>query len=152
MTIVNTSYLGAKIITVIDTNVWISAHLFGGLPKRAVSKAFEEGLICMSFYGFEELHKTLRKSKLQNQLSKLHMSTEEVLQKIARSVAFIDDTNGIEFHVEDLRDPDDSKILYAATVVDAGYILTGDQDLLVLNPYHNIKILTPELYLNPEIR
>ena len=41
------------------------------------------------------------------------------------------------------RDPDDDKILACAQQVHADYIVTGDQDLLVLERYVAIPIVTP---------
>lgn len=42
------------------------------------------------------------------------------------------------------RDQDDDKFLEAAIGRDAQYIVTGDDDLLVLHPYQGIKILKPK--------
>ncbi|MFQ5709787.1 MAG: putative toxin-antitoxin system toxin component, PIN family, partial [bacterium] len=45
------------------------------------------------------------------------------------------------------REPKDDKYLELAASGDAKYIITGDQDLLVLNPFRQISILTPEQFL-----
>ena len=41
------------------------------------------------------------------------------------------------------RDPKDNPVLEAATAGDADLIVTGDEDLLVLNPFRGIQILKP---------
>jgi len=41
------------------------------------------------------------------------------------------------------RDPDDDKILACAQQVNADYIVTGDEDLLVIKRYGAIQIVTP---------
>jgi uncharacterized protein len=41
------------------------------------------------------------------------------------------------------RDPDDDKLLETAILGNAGYLVTGDQDFLVLNPFQTVAIVTP---------
>jgi predicted nucleic acid-binding protein len=45
------------------------------------------------------------------------------------------------------RDPKDDKFLNAAVNGRAGVIVTGDRDLLDLNPFRGIAIVTPATYL-----
>jgi uncharacterized protein len=45
------------------------------------------------------------------------------------------------------RDPKDNRILELAVSGQASVIITGDDDLLVLNPFENISILTPDDWL-----
>jgi hypothetical protein len=45
------------------------------------------------------------------------------------------------------RDPDDNKLLEIAIAGRADCLVTGDQDLLVLDPFHGIPILTPAKFL-----
>ncbi len=44
-------------------------------------------------------------------------------------------------------DPDDGKVLEAAVAGDADVIVTGDRQLLALNPFRSIAVLTPSDYL-----
>jgi len=46
------------------------------------------------------------------------------------------------------RDPKYDKYLELAVACSASCIITGDKDLLVLNPFDNIPILTPADFLN----
>jgi putative PIN family toxin of toxin-antitoxin system len=46
------------------------------------------------------------------------------------------------------RDPNDDKFLATARVAGARYIVTEDQDLLVLNPYEGIDIVTAAGFLS----
>jgi predicted nucleic acid-binding protein len=46
------------------------------------------------------------------------------------------------------RDPDDDHVLAAAVVGEADCIVTGDKDLLVLDPYEGIRIVTPREFLD----
>ncbi len=45
------------------------------------------------------------------------------------------------------RDPDDDKLLEIAVIGKADCIVTGDQDLLVLDPFQNVRILNPGAFL-----
>lgn len=48
--------------------------------------------------------------------------------------------------VTDCRDPKDNKFLSLALSGDADFIISGDKDLTVLNPYHGVRILTMREY------
>jgi putative PIN family toxin of toxin-antitoxin system len=45
------------------------------------------------------------------------------------------------------RDPEDDKLLEIAVVGRADFLVTGDQDLLILHPFQRIPILTPAQFL-----
>jgi uncharacterized protein len=49
--------------------------------------------------------------------------------------------------VQECRDPKDDKILELALNGQARYIISGDKDLLVLNPFRDVKIVTAEEFL-----
>lgn len=49
--------------------------------------------------------------------------------------------------VQECRDPKDDKILELALNGGAEYIVSGDKDLLVLNPFRDVKIVTVEEFL-----
>jgi uncharacterized protein len=59
---------------------------------------------------------------------------------------FIDQAILIE-KVQECRDPKDDKILELALNGQAQYIVSGDKDLLVLNPFRAVKIVTAEEFL-----
>ncbi|MES1944130.1 nucleic acid-binding protein [Salinisphaera sp. PC39] len=48
--------------------------------------------------------------------------------------------------VRECRDPRDDKFLEVAVNGDANWIVTGDRDLLALDPFENIRIVTPADY------
>jgi putative PIN family toxin of toxin-antitoxin system len=45
------------------------------------------------------------------------------------------------------RDPKDNMVLELAVSGHADYIITGDQDLLILDPFRGIRIMTPDAFL-----
>jgi uncharacterized protein len=49
------------------------------------------------------------------------------------------------------RDPKDDKFLSLAVSADADCIITLDEDLLVLNPFQNIPIITPGVFLSMKL-
>jgi putative PIN family toxin of toxin-antitoxin system len=49
------------------------------------------------------------------------------------------------------RDPDDDKILECAVKAGAAFLVTGDRDLLALDPFKNVRILTAREYLQSAI-
>lgn len=46
------------------------------------------------------------------------------------------------------RDEKDNKFLELAINGNADFIITGDNDLLVLNPFENIAIIKPDVFIN----
>jgi predicted nucleic acid-binding protein len=53
-------------------------------------------------------------------------------------------------HVRASRDPKDDKFLEAAVNGRASVLVTGDRDLLDLNPFRGVAIVTPADYLTRE--
>jgi hypothetical protein len=49
--------------------------------------------------------------------------------------------------ITECRDPKDNKFLELAAAGNAACIVTGDNDLLVLDPFRNIRIITPKEFL-----
>jgi hypothetical protein len=130
---------------VLDTNIWVSAVIWGGVPDEIVQLA-EEGriTIAMSQELLDELESTFNKSKLQPKLKALGLTGSTVIALIRSSVILypIDDLN-----VPELRDPDDTIVLATAIASQADAIITGDQDLLVLAEYQGIKIMAAQDFL-----
>jgi putative PIN family toxin of toxin-antitoxin system len=60
-----------------------------------------------------------------------------------RAIVMVD----IPFPIHACRDPRDDKFLEVAVHGHADLIVTGDADLLALNPFQGIAILTPAEYL-----
>ncbi|MCY7333008.1 MAG: putative toxin-antitoxin system toxin component, PIN family [Pseudanabaena sp. CAN_BIN31] len=75
-----------------------------------------------------------------------YFSIEERVQFISK---FFADAEIVEIQetIQACRDRKDDKFLELAVNSNADLIITGDQDLLVLNPFRNIKIITPSDFL-----
>ncbi len=127
---------------VVDTNVIVSHLLFKeSKPGQAVSKAVREGTLLLSDETIKELLNVLNRKKLDKYLS-AHLKKQYVtnLFKIAQKVHVTETITAC-------RDPKDNKFLELAVNGRATCIITGDGDLLELNPFQGIPILTPDKFL-----
>lgn len=68
---------------------------------------------------------------------------EEFLEALVERAVLID----LVIEVRACRDPKDDQILELALNGEAEYIISGDRDLLVLNPFQGVKIVTAEDFL-----
>jgi uncharacterized protein len=128
---------------VLDANILISAMLFGqGKPRQSLKKAQTIGVVLMSDITFDELERVLSRPKFDKYV---HPSKRiEFLQVLAETVEFVDVTT----QIFECRDPKDNQYLDLAVSGKAECIVTGDDDLLVLNPFRSIKILTAQAFLD----
>lgn len=129
----------------LDTNVWISGLLWGGMPNRVVRMARSGQITAIvSIEILNELRNTLGYPKLQAQLSRLG----ETAQTLLRSIEEVSECVMTEtIVVPELRDPKDAIVLAAALAGGARVIVTGDQDLLVLGQFEGVEIVTPTDFL-----
>jgi putative PIN family toxin of toxin-antitoxin system len=123
---------------VLDTNVLISAFLFGGVPEKVVLRvlAGEHDLI-ISPYIIEETNRILR-TKFN-----VHPDTLGLLNQLL-TIAEIQYFQPFLRVVED--DPD-NRIIETAIRGDASLIISGDKHLLELGEYETVSIISPAAYL-----
>jgi hypothetical protein len=115
---------------VLDTGVLVSAVLLPrSAPREAVDLAFAQGIVLASVDTIYELDEVLRRPKFDR-----YLREEERLLFLA---AFIRDAKVVDVaeKAAECRDPKDNKFLELAVSGNATCIVTGDSDLLVLNPY-----------------
>ena len=130
---------------VLDTNVLVSAWLWRGLPNNLIYLARREEIqICISESLLAELENTLSYKKLQQKIQSLNLSKEQLMIG-TREITYIYPTE--ELIVPELRDPDDTIVLATAIAANAEVIITGDRDLLILQEYQNIQIMTATDFL-----
>lgn len=131
-----------KIRIVLDSNVILSAALFKqSSPRQAFDKAIATGQILMSAATLAELQGIFDRPKFDRYLSK--SSRTNFLNEL---IAVVETVEIIQFFSV-CRDPKDDKFLELAVNGKADYIVTGDRDLLVLNPFQNIVILSVSEFL-----
>jgi len=122
---------------VFDTNVLIAAFLTEGVCSKLLVRARKrECDLILSEAIAEEFERILIKkfSLSQDDLSEARVLVREAAKETLYDVAPIRPL---------CRDPDDDKVLACARESKADYIVTGDQDLLVLKQYEDTRIVTP---------
>jgi putative PIN family toxin of toxin-antitoxin system len=123
---------------VVDTNVLVSRLLFpDSVPGRVIRAAVQFGTILVSDSTIEELTAVLSRPKFDPYLS---VSQRQEFIRLLGSIAQRIPTTCT---IRACRDPRDDKFLELAVSGRADVIVTGDQDLLDLNPFHGIPIIIP---------
>lgn len=125
---------------VLDTNIYISAILFGGKPET-IRKLSKEGKITVliSEAILKEITEVLRiKFRFENwQISQTINEIREFTTLITPRKTF--------FIIKE--DPADNRILECAQEGKAQYIISGDKHLLTLKKFQKIEILSPVEFL-----
>jgi len=125
---------------VIDSNVWISALVFGGKPRHIFERAVANGwTIVVSEEIFTEVRRILS-SKFIDFIDDFE-SFQTVLQSHIVNVKL----GSIRLSVS--RDEDDNRVIETALIGGATHIITGDKDLLDLLKYKKIAIVKPSHFL-----
>ncbi|MES2677940.1 MAG: putative toxin-antitoxin system toxin component, PIN family [Pseudomonadota bacterium] len=125
---------------VIDTNVLISYLLSASnsTSKKTVNKVLAQNhSLLISNETFKELSITLLKDKFDPYVSL------EKRQQFLLMIKSIAEFITIQERINKCRDKKDNQFLEVAVSGNANLIITGDKDLLVLNPFRNINILSP---------
>ena len=128
---------------VLDTNVLVSALLGpGSKPRQALDRAFREGKVLLSFATLAELYDVLNRKQFRRYID------EEDARSFVAALAHESEWVDVNVQVKACRDPKDDKFLEVAVSGQATQIITGDVDLLVLDPFRGIQILSPQEFLN----
>lgn len=128
---------------VCDTNVFISAIVFGGFPRQIIKSAVDgEFNLYISAPIIWEITRVLRE-KFKYSDSDL----EQIIKTIASTCTVVDPKQKVD--LVDLN-PTDNKILECALEAKADYIVSGDKKhLVILKKFKTIPILLPtDFYQN----
>ena len=126
-------------ITVLDTNVWISGLLFGGNPEEALIKAYEQGVIAICREIVAEIEEVAAR-KFSQRRAHLKARLDTLLLDALWAT--------VQGEVHICRDPDDNIVLECAWNAKAQLIVSGDLDLLDLREFEGIRILTVGQFLS----
>lgn len=127
---------------VIDTNVFISALLNpAGTPRKVINIAINQFTILQSEATYQELATRVSKKKFDRYLEKTDRL--DFLLAIKNKSLFVD----ILYETTICSDSDDNKFLELAVSGMAQYLITGDNDLLIIDTYQGIPIITPAEFL-----
>ena len=130
---------------VLDTNIVVSAFLWGGKPQQLIAQAIEKGVILVTTRDiFQEIEKTISKPKFDGQFRLIGKTRLEIAREYAALTTQVPPTAVLAGTVRDVKD---EMILAAAIGGRADYIVSGDKDLTDLAAYEGIRILTPTQFL-----
>lgn len=126
---------------VLDTNVLISAIVFGGNPRNILEAILRgEPKLFFSEYILDELKGVLQRPKFG--------FPAEVIQTILSELNAIGHVVKSLAHIREIQeDAGDNRILECAIEASANYIISGGTHLLNLKKYRNIRVVNPAEYL-----
>jgi uncharacterized protein len=114
-------------VIVFDASTLVSSALkAGSIPERALRRAIETDVLVLSTAVDEEIAEVLNRAKFSRSLSRDRR--ENFLETLRRSALWFEPT----VSVRDCRDVKDNKYLELAATAGADVIVSGDNDLLVL--------------------
>ena len=124
-------------IAVFDTNIIVAAFVSEGvcskLLRRGRNRQFSLVTCPFILHEFQQILK--RKFKANRK------EIQEAMQLIRQAALIMVQPPWEIPHV--CRDPDDNQILACAYAAKADYLVTGDDDLLVLKEFKNFRIIKP---------
>ncbi len=123
---------------VLDTNVLISAILFGGKPRQILQHVIQGKITAfLSPVLFTEFKDVLERPKFG--------LSREACFAITREIEELFSFVFPEIVIDEVRDdPDDNAVLECALTAVAALIITGDPHLLNLGNFRRIRIISPE--------
>lgn len=119
----------------IDTNVLVSAVLFGGLPRELLTRALRGEI--------ELVTSVVLMDELEGVLADSFSLDRSFVRTVRAELELLAEVVGVPDVPRVARDPDDDAVLAAAVAGGASTIVTGDRDLLILGTHHGIRIVTP---------
>ena len=131
---------------VLDTNVLISALVStqtGSTARIRRLLSEQRFALVISEALLEELMDVMERPHIQARLKRTgaRLGDLDQLRRLAEVVSPARSIHGV------LRDPDDHAVLEVAVAGQVDYIVTGDQDLLVIEAFEGIRIVKPAVFL-----
>jgi putative PIN family toxin of toxin-antitoxin system len=127
---------------VFDTNVLVSALLKPeSKPRQALDVAVGHGKVLLSFATLAELNEVLTRQWLRQ------FVYEEIVRSFLAGLTLDAELIDVDARIVACRDPKDDKFLELAVSGGATHIVSGDADLLTLNPFRGIRIISPNKFL-----
>lgn len=124
---------------VLDTNILVSALIFGGKPEKIVKLALQKEIYAVT-------SPTLIAELVETLTKKFYFSSEKthsIERKLRKSFKIVNPSKEINV----LKDHDDNRVLEAGVEGKCDYIVTGDKELLGIGSYRRIKIVTSGQFL-----
>ena len=126
---------------VLDTNIFISAFYWGGNPQKVIDRIIEgHDQLFISNEILNEVASVMARPKFKSSPETIK-NYVQALEKIGTNIFIPGDFQDIS------RDKDDNDKIECGILSGADYLITGDKDLLVLEKYREMKILSVNEYL-----
>jgi len=123
---------------VIDTNIWISyllGSLLQGMDEKILSKEIK---VVVSEEMLKELSEVASRPKFKNIFTAKRI--KELFSLLDSYAIVVSPSQKVNV----CRDGKDNFLLEVALEGEADYLVTRDEDLLVLDPFYNTKIVKPK--------
>lgn len=131
-----------KLRIVIDTGVLISRIVRpNSVPAEAIRVARSIGVMLVSNDTLAELADVLTRPKFDRYFQ------ADYVQSIVNAYAANAELIEVAITIAACSDPKDDKFLALALSGSANVIVTGDSDLLALDPFQHVRILTPRAFI-----
>ena len=127
----------------LDTNVLIAALISRGTCHELLELIVINHDVITSEFILTELS--------DNLITKFKFSSETAERAITLLRSQLQIASAADLPLPVSRDPDDDNVLAAALSGRCECIITGDKDLLVLDPFNNIRIVTPRMFLDMSV-
>ena len=125
-----------------DTNVLVSALLLPkSKPRSSFDRALRNGRLLISVAVLAEAYEVLSRKRFSRYINE--EDARNFIAALTREAELVD----VKVKISASRDPKDDKLLELAVSGRATHIVTGDSDLLTLDPFQGIRILTPSSFL-----
>ncbi len=124
---------------VLDTNVLISGVFFGGFPRKILNSVVTKKMTACATAEIINEYEEIVLEMIDRKQGHINRA---ILAPLIKAMEIIEPSS----HIEICRDPDDNKFLECAKDSHALYIVSGDKDLLVIEEYENIQIVTAKVF------
>jgi uncharacterized protein len=130
---------------VIDSTVLVSAFLTEGGVSAALLRCASEGvfLVFLSEDIVTETEHTLAYPRIRERYDYTDDNVADFLNRLRVAATLVDELP----HLTVVRDPNDDMVIATAVQAQAAYIVTRDNDLLSLQQYEDITIISPETFI-----
>jgi len=127
---------------VLDTNIFVSAFYWGGNPKKIIDRIIDgTDELFISNEILDEIAATMAGPKFKTK--------PEIVEEYTRSINEMGKKVFITGKVRGIcRDKDDDDKIECGILAGADYLITGDNDLLILGHYQQVKFITAKEYLS----
>jgi len=120
---------------VLDSNIIVAAYAGRGLCNSVFELCLDRYSVIISDFILKEVYRTLH-----NKL-KMPIKNVQIIIDYLKEFCILSEYEKLKEII--CRDKNDNDIIALTLSNNVGYLITGDNDLLVLKKYKNVKIISP---------